>query len=90
MRQAQVPVVSDRKAVLDSYSLPNWLELQASVLAFCPDSVMDAFTAAKTADDMACTAKAAHAEAVELDKADPTTADPDRVANIGARVPEAD
>ena len=64
------------QTLLDSYTPPNWFELQANVLAFCPDSVVDAFIAAKAADDEVWAAKEAHIEAVSLNQADPMTSDP--------------
>jgi hypothetical protein len=64
------------QGLLDEYSPPNWFELEGQVLAFCPDAVIQAFRAAKEADDAVWAARAAHAEAVELNRADPTAADP--------------
>ena len=82
------------KALLDSYKPPNWFELQANVLAFCPDSVVEAFIAAKAADDEVWMAKATHAEAVGLNRADPMTSDPNGTVTLQAefrkRVDEAE
>lgn len=82
------------QALIDSYTPPNWFELQASVLAFCPDSVVDAFLAAKVADEEVWVAKGAHIEAVSLNQSDPMTADPDGVAALQSeflkRVDEAE
>jgi len=79
---------------LDAYSPPDWFELQSHVLAFCPDSVVHAFTAAKEADDAVWSARAAHAEAVELNQSVPLTADPQRVVALQAefrvRISEAE
>jgi len=78
--------------ILDAYTPPDWFELQSQVLAFCPDSVVEAFIAAKAADDAVWAARLAHAEAVELNQADPTAAHPNRAAALGvefrARVKE--
>jgi hypothetical protein len=70
------------QGILDAYTPPDWFDLQASVLAFCPDSVVTAFTAAKAADDEVWSARYAHAEAVELNKADPGLADPNRAVAL--------
>lgn len=72
------------KGILDSFTPPNWFELEASALTFCPDPIVDAFISAKTADDAVWSARAAHAEAMELNKADPAAADPNRVATLQA------
>jgi hypothetical protein len=37
------------QGLLDEYSVPNWFDLEGSVLAFCPDSVVQSFIAAKAA-----------------------------------------
>jgi hypothetical protein len=71
------------KGTLDSYAPPNWFELESSVLAFCPDSVVDAFIAAHDADEAVWSARHARAEAVELNKTYPEAADPNRVAALG-------
>jgi hypothetical protein len=76
------------QAHLDAYKPPDWFELQASVLAFCPDSVVDAFIAAKEADDAVWVAVYAHKEAVELNSADPTMSDPNIAVALGAEVRE--
>jgi hypothetical protein len=68
------------QALLDSYTPPNWFELEGNVLAFCPDSVVDAFIAARKANDAVSRAEAARAEAVELNRANPPGADPNLVA----------
>lgn len=82
------------KEIVDGYTAPNWFELEASVLAFCPDSVMDAFMAAQAADDAVWSARYAHTEAVELNQADPSTVDPNRVVvlqkQFRARIEEAE
>lgn len=76
------------QGLLDDYSAPNWFELEGNVLAFCPDSVVDAFIGAKTADDAVWSARAAHAEAVEMNRADPANADPNGAVLLQARFKE--
>lgn len=73
------------QGMLDAYKPPDWFELQSQVLAFCPDSVVEAFITAKAADDAVWAARLAHAEAVELNQADPTAADPNRVVALQAK-----
>lgn len=69
---------------LDAYSPPDWFELQSSVLAFCPDSVVHAFIASKAADDGVWSARAVHAEAIELNRADPLASDPHNAVALQA------
>jgi hypothetical protein len=64
------------QGILDSYSPPNLFELEGNVQAFCPDSVVAAFDAARRADADVWHAKSAHAEALELNRADPDAPDP--------------
>jgi len=82
------------QSLLDEYSPPNWFDLEGHVLAFCPDSVVEAFIAAKAADDSVWAARLAHADAVELNQADPTAADPNDAvalqAKFRARIKEAE
>jgi hypothetical protein len=70
---------------LRSYKPPDWLEMQASVLAFCPDSVVDAFEVALKADNAVWDARASLAEAVKLSEADPSEAHSNIVVAFNAR-----
>lgn len=87
-------VEAQLQALLDTYTVPNWFELQANVLAYCPDSVVAAFMAAKEADDAIWAAFSAHKEAVQLNRANPPMADPLRVgvlvADLRLRTEEAE
>jgi hypothetical protein len=74
-----------RSDLLASYTPPNWFELQSSVLAFCPDSVVHAFIAAKEADDEVSSARAAHAQAIDLNQAYPPGSDPNGAAALQAQ-----
>jgi hypothetical protein len=74
--------------LLDGYTAPNWFDLQGNVLAFCPDSVVRAFIAAKEADDAVWFAEAARSEAVILNQAHPSQADPNGVVALQAEFQE--
>jgi hypothetical protein len=82
------------QGILDAYAPPDWFELESQVLAFCPDSAVEAFIALKAADDAVWAARLAHAEAVKLNQADPTGADLDGAvalqATFRARINEAE